>query len=87
MFKAQFIFLKLEISQSKQRKEKAYFENALMYFGGMGFIYSIGKQPPNQMKIYLTDSGRNIHRWGDVLKSFHITYYVIVFDDFLFDLF
>ncbi len=36
----------------------------------MGFVYFIVKQPPLQMKIYHTDSGRNVPTQGNVLKFY-----------------
>ncbi len=33
-------------------------------------VYFIVKQPPSQMKICLTNSNRNIHKWGNVLKLY-----------------
>ncbi len=52
---------------SSLKTQNAYFDDVKQR-GIMGFVYFIVKQPLLQMKISVTDTDRNVHRWDTVFK-------------------
>lgn len=48
-------FLPLEVYWSKRKKFKMQFDDVMEKLGIMGIAYYTVKQPPLQMKVFLTD--------------------------------